>query len=226
MQPGGSDSYLEQCIAALPPQKREAAWRAFREISETGDDSYLSKLLAVLEANGAYAKRIPKELAEASDKLVRDMTVVIDRLGHEENRRETWVKNAIGTEFQRLGQSLPVGQIISGIANQNQLLDKLRQAASELKEGIKGGWVAFLMAVSFAAGVSAPIWLFWDTYQESLHAREFYDATSAAGFQIRVIPLDTGTRLAVAGPPVKSTNIADVVNGTAKWLLIDYGQPK
>jgi hypothetical protein len=226
MQPGGSDSYLEQCIAALPPQKREAAWRAFREISETGDDSYLSKLLAVLEANGAYAKKIPKDLVDASDKLVRDMTTVIDRLGHEENRREAWVKSAMATEFQRLGQSLPIGQIVSGIANQNQLLDKLRQAASELKEGIKGGWVAFLVAVSFAAGVSVPIWFFWDTYQEGRHAKEFYDATSAAGFQIRVIPLDTGTRLAVAGPSIKSTNIVDFMNGTTRWLLIDYGQPQ
>ena len=226
MQPGASDSYLEQCIAALPPQKREAAWRAFREISETGDDSYLSKLLAVLEANGAYAKRIPKDFMEAGDKVVRDLAAVVDRLGYEESRREAWVKNAMATEFQRLGQSLPIGQIVSGIANQNQLLEKLRRAASELKEGIKGGWVAFLMTVSFAAGVSVPIWFFWDTYQEDRHAKEFYDATSAAGFQIRVIPLDTGTRLAVAGPPVKSANLADVVNGTTRWLLIDYGQPQ
>ena len=87
MMLGDPDSYLEQCIAALPPEKREAARHAFEEISETGDDTYLSKLLAVLEANGAYAKMIPKGMTDAGAKVVRNMEDIAFRLVGAEVRR-------------------------------------------------------------------------------------------------------------------------------------------
>ena len=53
MMPGDNKSYLEQCIEALPPEKREAARCAFYEISETGDDSYA----ATVEDCGWPARR-------------------------------------------------------------------------------------------------------------------------------------------------------------------------
>src|ERR1700678_253544 len=101
MMSGDSDSYLEQCIAALPPEKREAARGAFAEISETGDDTYLSKLLAVLEANGAYAKMIPKRMTETGAKVVREMEDIASRLIGAEVHREALFKNTITAETVR-----------------------------------------------------------------------------------------------------------------------------
>jgi hypothetical protein len=222
MQPNGSDSYLEQCIAALPPQKQEAAWRAFREISETGDDSYLSKLLTVLEANGAYAKEIPKDLVAASDKLVRDMTGVIDRLGHEENRREAWVKNAMAAEFQRLGQSLPVGQILAGIANQNQLLERLRQTSSQLKGGANDGWNALVTVIIFAIGISVPAWFFWGGYREGRQAKALADA----GIQIQITKTDAGNRLTVIGPQASAGAWRRDATEAIYGVEIDFSRPR
>ena len=106
------ESYLDLCIAALPPEKREAARKAFREISEIGDDSYLNKLLAVLEANNAYAKQIPKELADAGTKLLQDVAEIADRLTQqravEDGRREAGLKKMLTEQFSGFRESLAV----------------------------------------------------------------------------------------------------------------------
>src|SRR5476651_1686337 len=114
-----SDTYLEQCIAALPPEKREAARRAFAEISETGDDSYLSKLLAVLEANSAFARTIPKDLADAGGKLVREMAAVVDQLtqqqSQDEDRREASFKKLLVEQLAELVKTLALDKVAPGI---------------------------------------------------------------------------------------------------------------
>ena len=135
MMPGDNKSYLEQCIEALPPEKREAARCAFYEISETGDDSYLSKLLTVLEANGAYAKRIPKEMTEAGAKVVREMEDMSGRIVELEVYRRESFKKAVTAETERLVNSLPVREINIGIGRQNDLLERLRRGGDENRHG-------------------------------------------------------------------------------------------
>jgi hypothetical protein len=143
MMPGDPDSYLEQCIAALPPEKREAARHAFEEISETGDDTYLSKLLAVLEANGAYAKMIPKGMTDAGAKVVREYG------GHRLSpSRSGSPPGGIVQEHHHRRNGTP-GGVSSGAANragierQNELLEQLRRAAAKLDEGVSSGWRSF-----------------------------------------------------------------------------------
>src|SRR5471032_2658468 len=117
-----SDTYLEQCIAALPPEKREAARRAFEEISETGDDSYLSKLLAVLEANNAYARKIPKDLADAGGKLLKEMAGIADKLAEHqsqnEDRREANLKKLLAEHRPQWEKSVVLDNVAIGIDKQ------------------------------------------------------------------------------------------------------------
>jgi len=226
MTPGDPHSYLELCIAALPPEKREAARRAFYEISEMGDDSYLSKLLAVLEANGAYAKRIPKEMTEAGAEVVREMEDIGSRLVGAEVRREASFKSTITSETARLVESLPVRQIESGIERQNELLERLRKAAVKIDTGVGSGLVVFLVIIAFAAGIGVPAWYYWDNYQEFQVTKRFLNATNDAGIQMRITPTETGTQFIVTGPCIKAANFHDLHKGTTDWLIVEFDKPQ
>src|SRR5471032_3040967 len=126
-----SDTYLEQCIAALPPEKREAARRAFEEISETGDDSYLSKLLAVLEANNAYARKIPKDLADAGGKLLHEMAGIADKLAEHQSQNEdrcaASFKKLLAEQRPLCEKSPALDKVAAGIEEQRLLLEQLNR---------------------------------------------------------------------------------------------------
>jgi hypothetical protein len=213
MMPGDPESYLEQCIAALPPEKREAARHAFEEISETGDDTYLSKLLAVLEANGAYAKMIPKGMTDAGAKVVRNMEDIASRLVGAEVRREASFKNTITAETVRLVESLPVRQIAAGIERQNELLEQLRRAAAKLDEGVSSGLAVFLVVLAIACGAAIPVWVFWGSYQDARQAKDFCDQVTNAGLSMQIEKTDAGHKFTLTGPAVR--------NGT--WRKNDSG---
>jgi len=157
--PANPRSYLEQCIAALPPEKREAAWHAFQEISETGDDTYLSKLLAVLEANGAYAKRIPNEMTEAGCKVIEGIHAVLNQLGEAEAYRRQLFKDTISNETGRLVNSMPVREINAGIVRQNGLLDHLQKAADKIDQGVSTGVSLFFALLAFVGGIALTGWM-------------------------------------------------------------------
>jgi hypothetical protein len=213
MIPGDPDSYLEQCIAALPPEKREAARHAFEDISDTGDGTYLSKLLAVLEANGAYAKMIPKGMTDAGAKVVSNMEDIASRLVGAEVRREASFKNTITAETARLVESLPVRQIAAGIERQNELLEQLRRATAKLDQGVGSGLAVFLVVLAIACGAAIPVWVFWGSYQDAQQAKGFCDEFTHAGISMQIEKTNTGHRFTLTGPAV--------LNGT--WRKNDSG---
>jgi hypothetical protein len=220
------ESYLDQCIAALPPEKREAARRAFQEISETGDDSYLSKLLAVLEANNAYAKRIPKDLAETGAKLVRDVAGIADKLAQDEGRREAWIKRIVAEQFHQSGKSLALDTLASKIERQGQLLEQLNRPAFEPREERGAGVLVIIMAFAFLAGIGVTIWTFWDCYQGARQAQSFVDRAIDAGIRMRVDKTETGSRLTVVGPPIKSPASQHSTGGVMDGITIDFSEPR
>jgi hypothetical protein len=226
MMPGDNKSYLEQCIAALPPEKREAARCAFYEISETGDDSYLSKLLTVLEANGAYAKRIPKEMTEAGAKVVREMEEMAGRIVELEVYRRESFKKAVVTETERLVNSLPVREINAGIAYQKNLMEQLREAAVKIDTGVSSGLVVFLVTLAFGCGVALPVWFFWSTYQRGQANKVFCDTAADAGIQMRIQTSESGSRFTITGPSMTGTVPKYDEHNTATGLAIDFSKPQ
>ena len=219
------ESYLEQCIAALPPEKREAARRAFAEISETGDDSYLSKLLAVLEANGAYAKRIPKEMAEAGGNLVRDMAGIIDKLAllqsQDAGRYEARLTEVLAQQFSGLGEALDLGEVAAGLEKQRLILERLDKLASKADEGSSAGTLfIFLMGCLIGAGLA--VWLSWGEYQDAGQTQSLADA----GIRMQVEKTEGGNRLTIVGPQMKAGFWQKDATGTVTGAQIDFSDPK
>ena len=226
MMPGDPDSYLEQCIAALHPEKREAARHAFEEISETGDGTYLSKLLAVLEANGAYAKNIPKGMTDAGVKVVREMEDIASRLVGAEVRREASFKNTITAETARLANSLPVREINAGLGRQTDLLERLRKVTDKIDTGVSSGLVVFLVTLAFGCGVALPVWFFWSTYQRAQANKVFCDTAADAGIQMRIQTSESGSRFTITGPSMTGTTPKYDEHNTAAGLAIDFSKPQ
>jgi hypothetical protein len=226
MMSGDPVSYLEQCIAALPPEKREAARHAFEEISETGDDTYLSKLLAVLEANGAYAKMIPKGMTDAGVKVVRNMEDIASRLVEAEVRREASFKNTVTTETARLVGSLPVRQIAAGIERQNELLEQLKRATAKLEEGVSSGVAVFLVVLAFACGAGLPVWFFWGSYQEAQQAKGFCDQFTNAGLSMQIEKTGTGQKFTLTGPAMRNGGWRKNASGGVYGAEMEFDDPK
>jgi hypothetical protein len=225
MMPAEGKSYLDQCIAALPPEKREAARRAFYEISETGDDSYLSKLLAVLEANGAYARKVPKEMTEAGAKVVREMEIMFGRVVEFEKYRRDAFQRTITDEGERLADSLPVREINAGIARQNELLDRLDKLYDKIDQGVSGG-ACFLLAMgAFIGGIVLTTWLFWGEARDSREAKSFWDAAAQAGLHLEIKNANDAPEFTVTGPPmILVTRLSR--QGTECGVTIDFAKPQ
>jgi len=223
------ESYLEQCIAALPPQKREAARKAFREISEIGDDSYLNKLLAVLEANNAYAKQIPKELADAGTKLLQDVAEIADRLTQqravEDGRREAGLKKLLTEQFSGFEEALALDKIAAGMESQRSILEQLKRPAPQ-EVGTKWVGVLFLIAVAFFAGIALTAFIIDEPFKEALKAKRFMDQVADAGISIRLDPSKTGNWLTVAGPEVKEPHLYASSDGSIAGAVVEFGKPK
>jgi hypothetical protein len=222
-------SYLEQCIAALPPEKREAARRAFEEISETGDDSYLSKLLAVLEANNAYARKIPKDLTDAGGKLLREMAGIADKLAEHqsqnEDRREASFKKLLAEQRPQWEKSVALDNVAAAIERQRLLLEQLNRSSARPKEE-SGAGVLFLAMLACLTGAIFTVWFFWDDYRAARQAKSFVDQAIEAGIRQRVDKTDTGNRLTIVGPPVKGANYQKAADGVINGMVIDFAEPK
>jgi hypothetical protein len=224
-----SESYLEQCIAALPPEKREAARHAFAEISETGDDSYLSKLLAVMEANNTYAKKIPKELAEAGGKLVRDMACVADKLAgrqsEDEARSEARLRTLLVEQFSGFAKLQALDAIAAGIERQRLLLEQLNRSKWQPKEE-SGAGMFFMLIFGCLIGCGLTVWFFWGEYQGVREAQSFVTQSVDAGIRMRVDKTEAGNRLVVVGPVMKGGEWRKGDDGLLNGVEIDFSNPK
>jgi hypothetical protein len=226
MMPDNKISYLDLCIASLPPEKREAALDAFYEISETGDDSYLSKLLVILEANGAYAKRIPKEMTEAGAKVIDGIHMVLNQLGEAEAYRRQLFKDTIANETGRLANSMPVREINDRLDCLKGLLAEMRKAAERIESGISSGLAVFLVILAFGFGAALPVWRYWTPYQVAQQNKKFYDSASAAGIHMQVVETATGNRLMFVGPAIQSITWRKDASGQSYGADVDFADPK
>jgi hypothetical protein len=226
MTPVGEKSYLEQCIAALPAEKREAARRAFYEISETGDDSYLSKLLTVLEANGAYARKIPKEMTDVGAKVVREMQSILDQIGRAEAYRRELLKEAVATETMRMADALPVRHINDRLGELRELAAELGKLARKIDTGVSSGAAVVWALFTLIAGIAGTVWFFWTPYHEAMQDRQFEDSMRAAGLSLRIEPIEAGSRFSVWGPKMRSSGTKyDESNGSF-GIVADFDNPR
>jgi Flp pilus assembly pilin Flp len=212
-----SESYLEKCIAALPPEKHEAARRAFREIAETGDDSYLSKLLVILEANNAYAVSIPLQLTAFGDQFMQGLCALVETQAREEALRESKrgesLKKVIEAQMPELGKSLSLGKVATAIEGQTVALTQLKREVARMRHARISGLIA-LMALGMLVGVGATIGLFWQKYADARQDQAFIDRIYETGVRLKIARIEGHPVLSVDGPTMlKGTTMRANVDG-------------
>ena len=227
-----SESYLEKCIAALPPEKREAARLAFKEISETGDDSYISKLLAVLESNNAYAETIPEKLTDFGEKFIQDLRALVETQAREESLRESKrgesLKKMIEAQVPELGKSLSLGKVVTAIEGQTVALNQLTRDVSKMRH-LRVSGLLLLMGLGVFAGAGAVVGNFCQRYTNARQDQAFIDHIYATGVTFKIERIQGHPVLTVDGPKMLRgtdwrTN-ADGVTTGAVFVLPKEGNP-
>jgi hypothetical protein len=144
--------YWQAVIAALPPEKRDAAWRFYAEhgldVAHEARDT-LSGLLLLLEANGLFMERCARTLQESGtaptrlSELSTGLARVADRLDRLDQNFRT--------------QALPVSRQIAAPGSSRDSAapnaDGRKPAAEAEKHRRKTGWVGRFLAVVLVASV-------------------------------------------------------------------------
>ena len=143
-----SDSYLEKCIQALPPEKQPAARAAIKAISETGDDSILSKVLVAFEATTAYAETIPHAIVASGEKLLQELDARAARAAAQqaesEAQREARLRQLIAEQVPQLGKTLALDKVVARIDMQTAEISRLTRSADRLRQARVGGLVLLM----------------------------------------------------------------------------------
>jgi len=198
-----SDSYLEKCIQALPPEKQPAARAAINAISETGDDSILSKVLVAFEATTAYAETIPHAIVASGEKLLHELDARAARAAAQqaesEAQREARLRQLIAEQVPQLGKTLALDKVVARMDMQTAEISRLTRSADRLRHARVGGLV-LLMTLGALVGAGATVGLFWKKYDTAQRAQLFVDQLTAAGVYAKVSRTENGVQFTVNGP--------------------------
>ncbi len=204
-----SESYLDKCISALPVEKREAARAAFAEISDTGDDCCLSKLLAVLEANNTYAQTIPRELAAVHQQFLLDLKGETAGIRQEliaaETTRDVALRKLPHEEIHKLDKTLPLTKAIDELQTNSRSLGQLRESVSQ-----QSTWLSAFCVVGLIGAVVVGMIFLTSSGRDAgkeaediRTAREFLDTLNAAGMRLVFRKTATAEVLTVTGPTAR-----------------------
>lgn len=179
-----TESYLEKCIQKLPVEKQTAARAAVRDITETGDDTLISKLLLVFEANAAYAERIPQEMVRFGESFLRELDARQQRTSEEQKKRDAdrdaRLAEIIREQIPQLGKTLAHDKLVAELKAQTAELGRLERSVARMRRARVGGMLLILLlGATLGAGGLAGI--YWQRYAAGERARRFTDRLSAAG---------------------------------------------
>lgn len=198
-----TESYLEKCIQKLPVEKQTAAHAAVRDLTETGDDTLLSKLLLVFEANAAYSEQIPQQMVRFGESFLRDLDARSQRASDEQKKRDserdTRLAEIIREQIPQLGKTLAHDQLVSELKAQTAELGRLERTVSRMRRARVGGMLLILLlgAVVGAGGLAG---IYWQRYAAGERARRFTERLSAAGIVAEAVYEGNNLRLQLEGP--------------------------
>lgn len=211
-------SYLEKCIAALPPEKQPAARAAFKDIAEGGDDSIFSKVLVTLEATSAYSTTIPQALTASGEKLLREFdaraNTIARREAESDVEREEKLRQLIAEQVPQLARSLALDRVVAGLEAQTAELGRIERSVARLRRARVYG-LLLLMLLGGIIGATAVGGVFWKRYQSAQRAERFVTRLNSAGITMEIRRNGQYEWLRVEGLPVLS--------GTT-WTKNDRGE--
>lgn len=206
--------YWQAVIAALPPEKRDAAWRFYSEhgldVAHEARDT-LAGLLLLLEANGLFMERCARTLQESGtpstrlSELSTGLAKVADRL---ERLDQNFRTQALSVSRQN---ALPGGSRGSAAPDAGGR----KPAAAVEERQRKGGWVGRFFALVLVAGVGLGAGAFgflggrlWAKHRVE-QVRNRYRA---------VAPLVDD--LHAQGGSIRVSRFAQVKGGLPSWIIV------
>ena len=198
-----SESYLEKCIRALPPEKQPAAREAFKAIAENGDDSLLSKLIVVLEATAAYAATIPQNLTESGSRFLGELDSRLTKQTQSQAELEAGREERLGklltAQVPQIGKAISMDKVIAGLQAQTAELGRIERSLVRLRHARVGGLI-LLMLLGFILGAGSVVGLSWRSYQDGRQADAFVTRLTEAGIAAKIHRTDSGDLLTISGP--------------------------
>ena len=181
------ESYIEQCIKALPAERQGPARQVFKQISEDGTETFLGKFLVLLDASGAYAKTIPSELKSVADSLTRTMESIrshdASQRSADDEQHEKQLRQILSEQMPVLAKGLAVTRLAEGLEAQNTMLGRLEHAVSSMRHFRVGG-LLLLMGLAAVLGAGAIGGVFYKAYHEGQQSKAWLDYFSSRGIGI------------------------------------------
>jgi hypothetical protein len=149
-------TYWTACIVCLPPEKRAAAERAFREIAEGGENGMWPRLFLLMEAHAAYVHSIPAKITEAGENAaaaVRQAGAVNPSLSQEDKADLLKAIQQRGG-IQSAGGLDGIGPKLEEVA---QEVTRLNAQVSRLRH-YRIGMALFLICLSMAISGGGVFW--------------------------------------------------------------------
>lgn len=181
------ESYIEQCIRALPPERQGPAWQAHKEISEDGTGTFLCKLLVLLDASGAYAKTIPMEVKRILDNSIPKLEAILSsdaiQRSSDDEQSEKRLRQIIADQMPLLAKGLSVTRLAEGLEAQNTILGRLEHAVSAMRH-LRVGGLLLLMGLAALIGAGGMGLYFYKPYKEGQQDIAWFDYLSSHGIGI------------------------------------------
>lgn len=211
-----SESYLDKCIRALPLEKQADARKVFEELGE-GDLGTFSRVLVALEATTAFAKEVPRELADVSRRLLADLDArreQADRASAEhEKQREERLRTLLIQQVPALGRALAVDRLTVQVEQQKAATLRLERSVSRLRHLRVGGVLALMLFSVILVGAGGAAF-FWKDIQTWRYNAQFLSRLDRAGVSLKLMRQEGGgTVFQIKGPVYRGTDWIKNENG-------------
>jgi len=200
------DSYLENWIKLLPAEKQQAARRALREITESGDDGPISRLLVILELYTVVGKSIPSDLKNAQEELLCSVDTRLALVDAQRNAELAGLKKEVTSvlfaTLPEMAKRLSVKQVADEMAVLNVRQTQVEKGISRLRH-LRVGGMLFMAVLGAVLCAGAMVGLYGTDYQKGKRAAAYWNYFSRNGISHSVVEENGIIQLSVQGPAVE-----------------------
>lgn len=205
-----SNSYWDACIASLPPEKRAAAERAYREIADGGENGMFPKLFLLLEAHAAYVSTIPAKLVEAGEEIAAQMRDVAGRNPGNAGLSDAKMEQLLTAIHASGGHSAAVA-VKARMEEMTLEVKRLNRAIARLRY-FRVGMALFLMVLTAVATTAG----LWYANRENLRLMK---ELNQCGLELKTDRTEESLRVVILGP---AGRIARINEGTMTGVAAEF----
>jgi len=202
-----SNTYWDACIASLPPEKRAAAERAYREIADGGENGMFPKLFLLLEAHAAYINTMPEKLVQAGEEIAAQMRDAAGRNPGNGGMSEANMEQLLTAIHASGGQSSVVA-VKTRMEEMTLEVKRLNRAIARLRY-FRVSTAIFLMFLTAAVTTGG----LWYANRENLRLMK---ELQQCGLELKTDRTEESLRVVIIGPVGRIARINEgVMSGVA-----------